>query len=83
MTATCATTIGIVLQLLGVAYLVLQSWRSSRHLGRFPAQVTYDALGSTIDALTQEVRSQIAHQLIGFAFVLLGSAIQLYAVAAA
>lgn len=82
MTIACATITGIVLQVGGAGYLVFQSWRSSRNLARFPIQITYDALGPTIDALTREVRSQVAQQLIGFAFVLAGSALQLYAVAA-
>lgn len=81
MTPPCATTIGIVLQLLGAGHLVLQSWRTSRHLATFSTHVTFDALGPPIDALTREVRGQIVQQLIGFAFVLAGSAMQLYAVA--
>ena len=83
MTPTCATIVGIVLQVFGAGYLVFQSWRTSRDLSKFPGQVTYDALGSTINALTRELRRQFFQQMFGFVFVLGGSCFQLYAAAAA
>lgn len=83
MTSNCATIIGIILQLLGAAYLVYQSFSTSKKLSKYRTQVTYDTLGSTIDALAHEVGGQFTQQLVGFVFVLAGSAFQLYAVAAA
>ena len=83
MTAACATIIGIVLQLVGTAYLVLQSWRTSRHISKFPTEVTYDSLGPKIDALARELRSQFFQQALGFLFVLVGAAFLLYGAAVA
>jgi hypothetical protein len=82
MTTTCATVVGIVLQLLGAGYLVWQAWCTSRKLAKF-SSITYDTLGATIDTLAHEIGSQFTQQLIGFVFVLLGSALQLYAALAA
>ena len=83
MTTSCATLIGVILQLIGAGYLVYQSWRTSRKLAKYKAHVTYDTLGSTIDTLAHELGSQFAQQLVGFLFVVAGSALQLYAAAAA
>ena len=83
MTATCATIVGILLQLIGAGYLVFQAWRTSRKLAKYQTQVTFDTLGSTIDTLARELGSQFLQQLIGFLFVLVGSALQLYAAVAA
>ena len=79
MTATCATIIGIVLQVLGAGYLVIQAWRTSRKLAEYKAGVTYDTLGPSIDTLAQELGGQFGQQLVGFSFVLVGSGLQLYA----
>ena len=91
MTASCATAIGIVIQLIGAAYLVGQSFRTSRKLRKYKSTpVTYDSLGTTIDnlgasveQLAHEIGSQFKQQLVGFAFVALGSGLQLYAMAGA
>lgn len=83
MTPTCATIVGIILQVFGAGYLVFQSWRTSRDLSKYPADVTYDTLGSTINALTRELKRQFFQQMIGFLFILGGSGLQLYAAAAA
>ncbi len=79
MTAMTATIIGIILQLLGAGYLVAQTWLTSRKLARYQTSVTYNNLGSAIDALAQELGNQFGQQLVGFAFVLIGSGLQLYA----
>ena len=76
---TCTTIIGIVLQVLGALLLVLQSLKTSRNLGKYEAQVTYDNFSSIIADLAREVGGQFRQQLLGFAFVLAGSALQLYA----
>jgi len=83
MTPICATIAGIVLQLFGGGYLVFQSWRTSRDLSRHPETVTFGELAPTIDTLTRELRRQFREQMIGFVFVVVGSGLQLYAVAAA
>lgn len=83
MTQTCATVIGIVLQLFGAAYLIWQAWRTTQKLGRFGAQATYDNFSPMIETLAHEIGEQFTHQLIGFAFLLVGSAFQLYAAVAA
>ena len=80
MTATCATVIGIVLQVLGAGYLVVQAWCTSRKLAKYNAQrVTINSLGPTIEALARELGGQFGQQLVGFGFVLVGSGLQLYA----
>jgi hypothetical protein len=83
MTLTSATVLGIFLQLVGAGYLVFRSLQTSRHLSKYPEQVTYNALGPTIDALTRELRTQFFQQMIGFAFVLVGAGFQLYVLVAA
>jgi threonine/homoserine/homoserine lactone efflux protein len=80
---TAATVVGIVLQVLGAGFLVWCAWRTSRNLGKFPKEVTYNALGPTIDALTRELRTQFSQQMVGFVFVLAGAGLQLYASLAA
>ena len=81
--ATVATVAGIVLQVLGAGYLVWCAWRTSRNLAKYPKEVTYNAIGPTIDALTRELRTQFFQQMIGFLFVLGGACLQLYASIAA
>ena len=80
---TCATVAGIILQLLGALFLVIQSLRTARKLGAYNTQVTYDNFSSIIADLAREVGGQFRQQLIGFAFVLAGSALLLYGVVAA
>ncbi len=80
---TCATILGIILQVLGALFLVFQSLRTSRKLGKYNAQVTYDNFSSIIADLAHEVGGQFRQQLVGFVFVLAGSALQLYGAVAA
>jgi len=82
-TQTCVTVIGIILQVLGALFLVFQSLRTSRKLGKYNAQVTYDNFSSIIADLAREVGGQFRQQLVGFLFVLVGSALQLYGAVAA
>ena len=79
MTSTCATIIGTVLQVLGAGYLVVQAWLTSRKLGKYRANVTYNALGPVIDTLAHELGGQFRQQIVGFVFFLIGSGFQLYA----
>lgn len=83
MTPLCAAVIGILLQFIGAGFLVYQSWRTSQKLAKYQTQVTWDTLGATIDSLAHELGGQFLQQLIGFLFVLAGSALQLYAAVAA
>lgn len=78
-TPTCLTVIGIVLQLLGAAFLVMQSFQTSQKLGKYK-NVTLDNFSSIIEELAGELRGQFLQQLIGFAFFLVGSVLQLGAV---
>jgi len=82
-TQTCVTVIGIILQVFGALFLVFQSLRTSRKLGKYNAQVTYDNFSSIIADLAREVAGQFRQQLVGFIFVLAGSALQLYGAVAA
>ena len=79
MTETHAIIVGTSLQLLGAGFLLYQSWKTSNSLSKFPSEVTYDSLGSTISALALELKSQFSQQAIGFMFMLVGSGFQLYA----
>ena len=81
MSSNCITIAGILLQLLGAAYLVFQSFRTARKLQKYKGPVTYDSLAPSIETLAHEVGGQFSQQLVGFAFVFLGSALQLYAAA--
>ncbi|GAB1597186.1 hypothetical protein [Lysobacter claricitrinus] len=83
MSRQSATIIGIVLQAAGGGYLVWQSWNTSRALKRHVSgPVTFDNLGTAIDTFAQELGGQFRQQLVGFAFLLVGSGFQLYAAAA-
>lgn len=81
--SACLTVIGIILQVLGAAFLVFQALRTSRKLGKYNAQVTYDNFSSIIADLAREVGGQFRQQFVGFLFVLVGSALQLYGAVAA
>lgn len=83
MSAISITIIGILLQLLGAAYLVFQSFRTARKLQKYKGPVTWDSLAPSIETLAHEVGGQFSQQLVGFIFVFLGSAFQLYAVVCA
>jgi uncharacterized membrane protein len=82
MSKDCATIIGIILQLLGAIYLVIQSYRTTKKLQKFKGPVTYGSLSPSIEAMANELSGQFSQQLIGFFFVFLGSAFQLYAAVA-
>jgi hypothetical protein len=75
-TSTCLAIIGIILQLIGAAFLVMQSFQTSRKLAKYK-NVTLDNFSSIIGELAGELRGQFLQQLIGFAFFLAGSALQL------
>lgn len=80
MSNNSAIIIGILLQLIGAAYIVFQSFRTARNLQKYSASVTYDTLSPSIETLTKELGGQFFQQLVGFVFLLLGSLFQLYAV---
>lgn len=80
MTNNCAIIIGIFLQLVGASYIVFQSFRTTRNLQKYSEPVTYGTLSPSIEALAKELSGQFYQQLVGFVFLLLGSAFQLYAV---
>jgi hypothetical protein len=82
MSNNCATIIGIILQVLGAAYLVFQSFRSAKKLKKYKDPTTYGSLSPSIETMASELSGQFSQQLIGFIFVLLGSGFQLYAVVA-
>ena len=82
MTEDCATTVGTALQLVGAAYLLFQSWRTAAKLSQLPADVQYNSLAPTVNALLAELKTQFRQQTVGFIFVLAGSAFQIYALAA-
>ena len=80
MSNNCAVIIGIILQFIGAAYIVFQSFRTTRNLKKYSAPVTYGSLSPSIEALAKELSGQFSQQLIGFIFLTLGSSFQLYAV---
>ncbi len=47
-TQNLVTVIGIILQVTGALFLVFQAFRTSRKLGKYNAQVTYDNFSSII-----------------------------------
>jgi len=73
-----ATVVGIIIQLLGAAYLVYQSGFTARKLANYKSNVTYDNFASAIDALASEVHGQFGQQLRAFTAIALGSLLQLY-----
>ena len=78
---TEATQLGIVVQLIGAAYLVLQAYLTSRKLASFHAELTFDKFNDTLVGLAREVGDQFKQQLVGFMILGAGSALQLYGVA--
>lgn len=79
MTPTCATVLGVSLQVLGAIYLVYQAKKTARTLAEYKGPVTFDSFSPAIETLTKELSSQYSQQLIGFLFLFAGSAFQLYA----
>lgn len=79
MTPACATTIGILLQLVGAACLLFFAFGTYKKLSAFRAIVTYDNFSQIIETLACEMGGQYKQQLVGFFFLLVGSAFQLYA----
>ena len=81
MSNNCAIIIGIALQLIGAAYIVVQSFRTTRKLQNYSTSgtTTYGNVAEAIEALAKELSSQFFQQLVGFVFLLAGSAFQLYA----
>lgn len=82
MTPTCATVLGITLQLIGAMYLVYQAKKTARSLAEYKGQVMFDEFSPAIEALAKELSSQYSQQLVGFLFLFAGSAFQLYATVA-
>ena len=80
MNINCATIIGIIFQLIGAAYIVFQSFRTTRNLRKYSAPPTYASLAPSIEVLAKELSGQFSQQLIGFVFLFIGSGFQLYAV---
>jgi hypothetical protein len=70
---------GVVLQLLGGAYIVYASGRTWSRLTQFAADVTYNELGPLLNALRNELAGQFMHQTLGFAMLVLGGLAQLVA----
>jgi hypothetical protein len=80
MSINFATCIGIFLQLIGAAYIVYQSFRTTNKLQKYSTPVTYGTLSPTIETLAKELAGQFSQQLVGFLFLLMGSCFQFYAV---
>lgn len=79
MTAqTIATQVGILVQLAGAGYLVFQAARTARVLRNFGQGLTFDKFNQSLERLSGEVASQFKQQLVGFVFIAVGSALQLY-----
>jgi hypothetical protein len=76
--ATSATQVGIIVQLVGGGWLVFQSSKTAKSLSNFKAQLTYDKIQETLELLAKEVASNFQQQLVGFIFLVAGSALQLY-----
>lgn len=79
-TSICVMVAGIVLQVFGALLLVIQSFYTSRKLGKYGAHVAYDNFSVIIADLAHEMANQFRQQLVGFAFLLVGAALQLYSV---
>jgi hypothetical protein len=58
-----STQIGIVVQVVGAAYLVFHAWRTARKLGKYKATVTYDNFAHLLDDLAHELSGQFSQQL--------------------
>jgi len=76
-----ANQIGIVIEAIGALYLVINARRGKRDadaLGLSGSQVTYDTLGPLLDTLLKHLRSNYRHQVIAFALLFVGLALQFY-----
>lgn len=73
-----ATLFGIVLQVLGVGYLVWQSRETANKLAKYKSNITYDNFAAAIDDLAHEIHGQFKQQMRGFLLLALGSALQFY-----
>jgi DNA modification methylase len=67
--------IGVVLQVIAAAYIVLQAGRTAKALANF--KVTIDSLEHIIERLGREMAGQFKHQLIGFVVLALGAILQM------
>ena len=77
-TQTFVTIIGTTFQVLGALFLVFQSLQTSRKLRKYKTGVTYENFSTIIADLATEMSGQFRQQLVGFIFMLGGSALQLY-----
>lgn len=73
-----ATLLGIVLQVLGAAYLVWQARGTASKLAKYKSNITYGNFAEAIDDLAHEIHGQFRQQMLGFLFLTLGSALQVY-----
>jgi hypothetical protein len=67
--------IGILLQVLAAAYIVLQAWRTARALAG-SHRITIDSMEHVIAQLGREMKRQFRHQLIGFVVLALGAVLR-------
>lgn len=74
-------TIGIILQVIGAAWVVWASYSTRTKFARFSDDVNYQELGSLLNLLRIELRDQFTSQAWGFAFLLAGALCQLIALA--
>lgn len=70
-------SLGIVLQVLAAAYIVLQAWRTTRALAG-SERITIDSMERVIAQLGREMKGQFVHQLIGFVVLAFGAVLQLF-----
>jgi hypothetical protein len=75
---TLATQIGIIVQVVGGAWLVYQSSKTAKTLASFKSQLTFDKIEGALCSLAAEVAGGFRQQLLGFLFLAIGSALQLY-----
>ena len=73
-----STLVGIILQLLGVGYLVWQAKLTSIKLAKYKSNLTYDDLAKAIEDLAYELNGQFKQQMRGFLLVGAGSILQFY-----
>ena len=68
----------LILQLLGAAWLVYCSFATEKKLRLHGAVATYDNIGNLVSDLAVELAGQFRQQLRGFAFLVAGSALQVW-----
>lgn len=79
--SSVANQIGIVIEVIGALYLVINARRGKRDaaaLGLSCDQVTYGTLGPLLDTLLKHLRDNYRHQFIAFMLVFVGLAFQFY-----